>query len=169
MSLDHPPPKEFPGRLYHHTPGWAKDAALFHIRLRVEPPSETGLTESRIAASLLSGAKYNHEAGNWWCELFLLMPDHLHALMAFPREPGMTATIKNWKRYTARFLRLRWQENYFDRRMRTQKESAEKWCYIRRNPVVKGLCADEEAWPWWWGVSSPSRLFDSFENRSDQG
>ena len=29
------------------------------------------------------------------------MPDHLHAIMAFPREPGMATTIKNWKKFVA--------------------------------------------------------------------
>jgi hypothetical protein len=25
------------------------------------------------------------------------MPDHLHAIVAFPHVPGMETTIKNWK------------------------------------------------------------------------
>ena len=29
------------------------------------------------------------------------MPDHLHAIIAFPREPGMQTTIKNWKKFVA--------------------------------------------------------------------
>jgi putative transposase len=31
--------------------------------------------------------KFNHERSSWHCRLCLLMPDHLHAIIAFPREP----------------------------------------------------------------------------------
>ena len=85
--------------------------------------------------------------------MFLLMPDHAHALLAFPREPGMSVVLRNWKRGAARLQGVRWQENYFDHRIRSKAEAQEKWLYIRRNPVVKGLCSKEEDWPHWWGVA----------------
>ena len=98
-----------------------------------------------------------HAAGRWWCDLFLLMPDHVHALLAFPHEPGMSVVIRNWKRGAARLQGVRWQENYFDHRIRTKAEAQEKWRYIRRNPVVKGLCVREEDWPHWWAISAEAR------------
>jgi len=112
-----------------------------------------------MAGNLLRTARYYHEIGRWWCDLFLVMPDHLHALLAFPREPGMSTTILNWKRYATRFLGASWQENYFDHRMRTEKEASEKWWYIRNNPVAKELCENINDWPWWWGGASPRRSF----------
>jgi len=78
------------------------------------------------------------------------MPDHLHALLAFPREPGMAATIREWKRGAARLQGVKWQENFFDHRIRSDKFRAETWHYIRRNPVAKGLCPDEDSWTYWW-------------------
>ena len=78
------------------------------------------------------------------------MPDHIHAILAFPREPGMSVVMKNWKRGTTRFQHVLWQEGYFDHRLRRDGEAREKWSYIRRNPIVKNLCASEDAWPWWW-------------------
>lgn len=131
-------------------PGWVKEGALFHVRLRVDKEQETLLTEPSLAASLLKSAARYHSAGHWWCELFLLMPDHVHALLAFPREPGMSVVIRNWKRGAARLQGVLWQDNYFDHRIRNQAEAQEKWLYIRRNPVVKGLCTTEEVWPHWW-------------------
>jgi putative transposase len=144
---------EYPQRLHHATPGWVKDGALFHVRLRVAPEQRVELTAKELAPSLLKAAADYHSAGHWWCELFLLMPDHAHAFLAFPREPGMSAVLRNWKRGAARLQGVHWQENYFDHRIRNKAEAQEKWLCIRHNPVVKGLCATENDWPNWWGVT----------------
>ena len=141
---------EYPGRLYHNTPGWVKDGSLFHIRIRVESLQAAALVEPHLGAGLLDAARRAHVQGQWWCELFLLMPDHLHAILAFADEPGMSETMRNWKRGTARLQGVAWQEGYFDHRLRSEKEARETWDYIRRNPVVKKLCLTEAEWPWWW-------------------
>ena len=142
--------KEFPCRLHHNTPGWVKENALFHVRVRVAPEQKPFLTDPALAPELLAAARRYHELSKWWCELFLVMPDHWHALMVFPREPGMAATIRDWKRGTARFQGVNWQENFFDHRIRNPQEAEKKWQYIKRNPVVKDLSPHEDDWPWWW-------------------
>ena len=141
---------EYPRRLHHNTPGWVKSGALFHIRVRIAPNQNCPLVDSRLAVDLLTAAKRYHDCDRWWCELFLLMPDHWHAMLAFPDDPGMSLALRDWKRGTTRFQKVKWQDNFFDHRIRHQHEADEKWHYIRRNPVVKGLCAAEEDWPWWW-------------------
>jgi len=157
----------YPRRLYHNVPNWVEDGSLFHIRIRVAPAEANFLTKQAIALPLLESAKSFHAAGIWWCVLFLLMPDHLHALLAFPPNRGMSATVGNWKRFTARNPGISWQSNYFDHRIRNEAAAAEKWRYIQRNPVVKNLVANEEEWPWKWspfadgGARSPSALRDS--------
>ncbi|MDB6114553.1 MAG: hypothetical protein JWQ62_1498 [Lacunisphaera sp.] len=65
----------------------------------------------------------------------------------------MTAIVRNWKRGAARFQGIKWQDNFFDHRIRSPKEAQEKWRYIRLNPVVKQLCASEDDWPHWWSGS----------------
>ncbi len=118
--------KRYPQRLHHDIPGWVKDGAIFHVRLRVAATQGVVLTDAALAAKLLDAAERYHLAGRWWCDLFLLMPDHLHALLAFPREPGMSAVIRSWKRAAARLQGVCWQENYFDHRIRTKAEGQEK-------------------------------------------
>jgi putative transposase len=140
--------------LHHKTPSWVKSGALFHIRVRTTAEQYTALTNSHLVRELLAAARCYHSLHHWWCQLFLVMPDHVHAMLVFPRESGMSATVCNWKRGTARLHRVRWQENYFDHRIRNGKERDETWNYIRRNPVVKGLCAMEEDWPHWWCAQS---------------
>lgn len=143
---------DFPGRLTHHTPGWVKDGALFHIRVRTAAEQSPSLIDPTLGKALLNAVQQYHDSGKWYCELFLLMPDHWHALLAFPPEPGMISTIRDWKRATARMHQVRWQENFFDHRLRHHKETSEKRAYIRRNPVASGLCPDESEWPWTWSL-----------------
>ena len=148
--------EEFPHRLHHTTPGWVKEGAAFHIRIRVAPQQGVSLAEPTLAAELIAAAKRYHDLGKWRCDLFLIMPDHLHAMLIFPFYTDLTATTRDWKRGTARFQRVNWQDNFFDHRIRQRKERDETWHYIRMNPVAKGLCSDEDKWPWWWSGSLQS-------------
>ena len=58
----------------------------------------------------------------------------------------MSRTIGDWKRFHQRQKGVLWQDNFFDHRIRGQSELDEKSAYIRRNPVVKELCAKEDDW-----------------------
>ncbi|MFI5356876.1 MAG: REP-associated tyrosine transposase [Opitutales bacterium] len=92
----------------------------------------------------------------WQVGRFMLMPDHVHffampALAAKPRADW----IKMWKSVSARRL-IRdhglqpplWQEDTFDHLMRSAESYAEKWNYVRENPVRAGYCATAGEWPW---------------------
>jgi putative transposase len=79
------------------------------------------------------------------------MPDHVHALLAFQRDESMSGVIGDWKRFHARKNRIEWQEGFFDHRLRDDERGEQvqaKVNYIRQNPVVAGLCASIEEWPW---------------------
>jgi putative transposase len=144
------PVREFPGRPAHHTPGWVKSGAAFHIRIRCGTDNPRPLTADPLATEVLAAVRHYHETARWYAHLFLLMPDHTHALLAFPSDAAMSSVIGSWKSYLAREHGVRWQPNYFDHRIRDGKSFAEKWDYIRRNPVVKNLCAAEDDWPGQW-------------------
>lgn len=135
-------------RLHHNTPGWVKAGADFHIRIRVARDSEAPLTEPSLANALLASAEFYHSTGRWFSRLFLLMPDHVHALIAFPPESDMRTVIGRWKAWQTRTAGVRWQDNFFDHRIRNQHELQRKAEYIRQNPVVKGLCRNSDEWPW---------------------
>jgi len=86
------------------------------------------------------------------------MPDHLHALLSFPAEAGMSKTISAWKGYHARQTGVAWQANYFDHRIRSAAEFELKAAYIRNNPVVKGLCPEAADWPWVFQSPDPDHV-----------
>ena len=135
-------------RLHHAVPSWVGDGAVFHIRVRIAPDYHESLTEPRLAKALLKSAAYYHEMSRWYCHLLLLMPDHLHALLSFPADINMIMALGRWKAWQRRTLGIDWQVNFFDHRIRNNPEFELKAHYIRQNPVVKGLCATPDSWPW---------------------
>ena len=82
--------------------------------------ARTNSTAQKLAM-LLAAMKFNHERFVWHCRLCLLMPDHLHAIIAFPREPGMQTTVKNWKKFVAGKHGEEWQRDFFDHRLRPSR------------------------------------------------
>jgi REP element-mobilizing transposase RayT len=137
-------------KLHHHTPTWVPAGEVFHIRIRCDQSQRTdvALTTPALGSALLESAKSHHTRQRWWCRLFLLMPDHLHALIAFPKAEAMSRVIGEWKHYHTTHGHVSWQEGYFDHRIRSDAEFELKAHYIRQNPVVKNLCVRASDWPW---------------------
>jgi len=140
--------KDYPSRLAHKIPGWIPDGAIFHIRIRCSSENRKPLTLPSFAPAILESVRTYVRIQRWHCLLFLLMPDHLHALLQFSSEDGLSGTIQGWKRYHRRMNGIVWQDNFFDHRIRTQSELADKFAYIEQNPVVCGLCGEAQDWPW---------------------
>ena len=117
-----PPP--FKDRLHHRAPSWVPDGETFHIRIRCAPTQTTlgSLITPAFAQPLLDSAHFYHAQRRWCSFLFLLMPDHLHALIAFPREEAMSRVMHDWKSWHKRTHGIEWQDGYFDHRIRSEKE-----------------------------------------------
>jgi len=111
-------------------------------------PHSPALTSPEIALKLLESARIYHEQLKWYLHLFLLMPDHVHAILSFPRDSSMGRTIGGWKRYHSKATLVSWQDNFFDHRLRNDDERVSKAGYIRMNPVTAGHCARPEDWEW---------------------
>ena len=63
--------------------------------------------------------------------------------------------MQAWKEWTSKriiqALRIDppvWQEEFFDHVLRSRESYAEKWSYVRENPVRANLVAYAEEWPW---------------------
>jgi putative transposase len=89
------------------------------------------------------------------------MPDHVH----FFCRPELDAKplsdfVGFWKSYTSRGIgalgRPRstpaattlWQREFFDHVLRSNESYAEKWNYVRDNPVRDGLVSSADDWPY---------------------
>ena len=56
---------------------------------------------------------------------YVLMPDHLHDILAFPKQGSMSQVIGAWKSYHSKYSGVSWQDNYFDQRLRNGAELEE--------------------------------------------
>ena len=108
MSEDLPNRKH----LRHDVPHWVEDGALFFITVNCAVRNREQLTLQTIAEPLLNAARFYHERGNWHIAQMMIMPDHWHAIMGFPRGKAMRDLFQDWKRYTARTLGIQWQDGF---------------------------------------------------------
>jgi putative transposase len=84
------------------------------------------------------------------CDVAVLVPDHVHLILNFKEEMTMAKAIRDWKSWLARAHGIRWQENYFDHRLRSEEQYGTKAEYVLRNPVRAGLVARPQDWPYLW-------------------
>lgn len=152
--------------LSHDVPPWVSEEATFFITITCTPRGENHLAHPGVADALWETVTTRIEKGQWWPHLIVLMPDHLHALVAFAPGHTMQQVIRDWKRYTARHSGIRWQRDFFDHRIRSESSRAEKWRYILENPVRAGLTDHPEAWPYVWvgRDGSPNRPYHPHPN-----
>jgi REP-associated tyrosine transposase len=133
-------------------PHWVEPGALFHICVALDREREQRtLTDPTLAQALLDSAKFYQAKQRWHITLLVLMPDHLHALLSFARGESMSGVIGDWKRFHASKNRVKWQEGYFDHRLRDNERGEQlsaKINYMRQNPVAGGLCTTTKDWPW---------------------
>jgi len=61
----------------------------------------------------------------------------------------------SWKRFTSNQISERlgidapiWQKEFFDHLLRSEESTAQKWDYVRMNPVRAGLTDKWEDWPY---------------------
>ena len=128
-----------------HVPPVPVPDAFYFVTICAAVRGGSELTDR--AAQILEAARYRQARGTWFLALFLIMPDHIHMLVHFSPNKDMTAVIADFKRYLATFCGLSFQSGYFDTRIRDEAHYAEKWNYIVRNPVARGLAATPREWP----------------------
>jgi putative transposase len=142
----------FPAKLHHRVPHWIEPGSLFHIRIALDREKEhTPLIAPPLGKALLDSARFYEAKQHWHISLFLLMPDHLHALLSFQRDKSMSRIIGDWKHFQTHEHGIMWQPGYFDHRLRADERGEQlsaKMNYIRQNPVAAGLCTKVENWPW---------------------
>ena len=136
------------GRLPHEGPSWIPEGSLFFITIDCQPRGRNHLARAGIGDAVLAAAAFNHARRVWFCRILLLMPDHLHAILAFSRNAGMKTTLRHWKKYLAGKLGIAWQRDFFDHRLRDHHEALQKLDYILKNPLRRGLVERIEDWPW---------------------
>ena len=101
------------------------------------------------ALKFFDGQRY--ELWSW-----VVMPNHVHAVL-WPRpDHTLSAILHSWKSFTAtqanRLLQREgqpfWQKESYDHWIRDDDERVRLAAYVEDNPVKAGLCARPEHWRW---------------------
>jgi len=154
-SMSGHPPKntgESPHRkpLGHFVPYWVKPGAVFFITICTQPRWLNQLCNRETADRIFEAVNHRQANNSWFCRLCLLMPDHLHALISFPATESMAKVVRNFKEHTAKRSSVNWQRDFFDHRLRDERNLQLKADYIRQNPVRAGLTSSADQWPYLW-------------------
>ncbi len=132
----------------HAIPPWVKAGEIYFITICAQNRLSKPLLKHEIARKLIQSAVHLHKVGKWYLRLCLVMPDHVHMLVSFPVRNSIHTQISAWKSYTAKKFAVKWQDRFFEHRIRSDESLDEKAHYITMNPVRAGLIAETETWPY---------------------
>ena len=99
------------------------------------------------------------------CVGFVIMPDHVHALVWFHRIGELSAFMRDWKRSSSRSIKQflleesqyakmfskedpLWQKYYYSFEIESERKIEEKLTYMHMNPVKQGLVERIVDWRW---------------------
>jgi type I restriction enzyme R subunit/putative DNA methylase len=113
-------------------------------------------------AQLVSDALEFFSGTRYLLKCWVVMPNHVHAVVWPMANYTLSGILRSWKGYTAREMnKLQsqvgqsvWQPEAYDHWIRDEVEHERCCRYVIYNPVKARLCRAPEEWPW----SSASRL-----------
>jgi putative transposase len=84
---------------------------------------------------------------------YVIMPDHFHFFIRGDQNFVLGDWVKGFKRTMSEAFpkeqpRSLWQPGFFDHLLRNDESYAQKWEYVRENPVRAGLVKVAEDWPY---------------------
>jgi putative transposase len=125
----------------HFSNRWNEDLDRCHGECVLRRPELSAI----VADSLLKFDGDRYELTD-----FVVMPNHVHVLAAFPDEEAMLRQCDSWKHFTAREIQRTlgrrgkfWQQDGFDHLVRSIEQFAHLRKYIAENPNKARLRADE--------------------------
>jgi len=138
-----------------------RDEEVYFITVCCAERGRNSLAVPHTAQELLESIVHRNLEHKWFTHLFVIMPDHVHALLSFgPTAKSITSTIRAWKHWTAYRLGIAWQRDFFEHRLRHDESRREKADYLLNNPVRAGLVQTAHEWPyvWWPDGENPLNL-----------
>ena len=133
-------------------PHWRQDQATYFVTWRLaRGQQELDASERNLVVEAMKrfdGQRYELAA-------YVVMDDHVHALLAPLGGFELEGILHSWKSFTARQMQRShgrvgrvWQDEYFDRIVRDDKEFVQKLNYIVANPWKRWPEMDEYSWVW---------------------
>jgi putative transposase len=147
-----------------HHPGVSNQPYFVTVATRNRQP----IFRDRLAAEMMLSelGRLRDEMG-FALLAYVVMPDHVHLLVAPGAAAGLSRIMQAVKGRFARLWNQRlsqvgdlWQPRYYDSAVRTQAQLTRWIEYIHRNPVQAGLASRPEEYPY---CSSGGRLATDLE------
>jgi putative transposase len=158
-------PSEAVARMQHQLEAIPEPQRAVERRKRIEELLDSGrgscLLRHEACARVVENSLMFGDGTRYRLLAWVIMPNHVHALIEqLPRWP-LAKIVQSWKRHTAREIhRLEaagqswpslhplWQRDYWDRFIRNEKHFLTVKRYIENNPVAAGLVPRAEDWSW---------------------
>ncbi|QDT66105.1 REP-associated tyrosine transposase [Calycomorphotria hydatis] len=122
------------------------------------------LDEDRLKRIVLGTLSTQLNVFSATCIGYVVMPDHVHAMVWFPKPHCLSDFMRNWKESSsfraAEFLKSSnyfkdigtddpfWQPKYYPFSLYSRDKVEEKLDYMHENPVRAGLVKRAVDWPW---------------------
>jgi putative transposase len=128
------------------------DAPLFFVTIctlhRRKIPSLRTTQQALALYGMRATSEFNVALGR-----YVIMPDHLHFFVRGDRSFALGKWVKGLKRAILKGFpdeqeRSFWQPGFFDHLLRNDESYAEKWEYVKQNPVRAGLVESPGDWPY---------------------
>ena len=140
---------------------WREQQELFTwYSTRVDKYLDSGYGECWLKradlAEMVADAIRFHQGQRFILHAWVVMPNHVHAVLRPLRAWTLSEILKSWKGFSARKINARlkrvgktfWQGESYDHVIRHENESHERCHYTHMNPVNAGLCKRPEDWKW---------------------
>jgi putative transposase len=112
------------------------------------------LANNPVATAFVGFAQRAYSEHNIAVGRYVIMPDHIHLFVCGPDDFELGGWMGLLKQCLARNV-VRdpsadpvWQRGFFDHVLRSEESYAQKWNYVRENPVRAGLVTNADDWPY---------------------
>ena len=130
-----------------------QESATFFVTKCLEPRKK--VLEGTIARAICETLGYYAENDKIMLAAFVVMPDHWHALFAVLNGEPIKKKMHSMGSWIGRSVNnhlrkhgVKWQDGFYETRIRSSKQFSYVLHYIEQNPVRAGLTQQKENWQW---------------------
>ncbi len=105
-------------------------------------------------AGIVEGALGHFQGNRYGLHAWVVMPNHVHAVLTPFESHSVSDILHSWKSFTASAINRSlgrsgklWQHESFDHLVRNHDSLIRFIAYSENNPVAAGLCQHPEDWP----------------------
>jgi len=135
-----------------YLPHWRESDAAYFLTWRLAHGQRDLSSRER---TIVADALRHFDCLRYDLDAFVIMNDHVHVVMRPQSGHTLESLVQSWKSFTAHTIqRARgahgaiWQDEYFDRIIRSEQEHSEKLEYIRNNPFKRWPEISTYKWLW---------------------